>query len=598
VHFGMGGVLVVGQPSPLRDQVVRVVTFCGSPDVQAVSTPLAARSLLGRIRGLQLVVADLRMGTGAARELADLVQKSPLDTVKWVATVGLLAPEEAPRHALYEDMHFDALPSGPFSDAMLERRFRQVVLDAGADPDNLRQMAEVLDLLRNGDAVRALAIVRRGLRRYPDSLEYVVLQCEAHLRSGRTSDALLLAMATLSHHPGYTPLRHLAARCYVAQGNLSQAFIVLEQKDRDPRGDAFALNFDTFESVLTCLNNEGVRRASAGSDSGAGDALGLYLHALDTIAGFPEHRRYVLWFNLGMAYRRKGDLQKARTALKRARDDAPPAFRDAHNALAQVEQEIARPRAPAPTAGALSGMAATKASEAAAAAAAGAPKAPSNASRGTLSPSLRTAMGALSSTSETREQPVNFGHSAADAIGRDLDTLSFDDAPQPAAALEAPKHSATLGALRSLGTAVDNTPSPPVPLAKSSSILPTVAADLSRETFEHDLTTPFAGDSSTLAKLGAADPELFDLAPLNGDGDEPMLAASTAAVASIAPVAANSGAARAPKPSAPETAGTTGVSSAAILAANTVQAEAIRRERRRRDREKFILFEKDQLEEI
>lgn len=342
LHFRMGGVLAVsGQPTTL-DQIRRVATFCGSSDVRLATGADQALGALHSMEHAQLVAFDLRLGTPQARRLLEGIQKSSEEHIRWLGTLALLPSPSTSANERSQALAlgFDAVIPGPFSDTLLEKRFRQVVLDSGANPHDNSQIEAIYELLKNNDFVRAESVIRRGLKRFPEALPYVTLQCELHMRFQRHKEALLLAMTALHAHPGYTPLRHVAARCYVAEGNVSQAFIVLAQTEKDPTGEAFALRFDTFESVVRCLNNEGVRRAHGEAKGGAEDALGLYTHALESTAGFPDHHRYLLWHNMGMAYKKLNRLEKARQALSMAASLSPRTFTEAHVALAEVEQDL------------------------------------------------------------------------------------------------------------------------------------------------------------------------------------------------------------------------------------------------------------------
>jgi tetratricopeptide (TPR) repeat protein len=494
LHFRMGGVLVVSNELATLDQVRRVATFCGSSDIRPIGTSEEALPALRSMKHAQLVAVDLRLGNGLARAVLEQIQSASEERIRWLATLALLPANAATtrERSQAQSLGFDAVIPGPFSDTLLEKRFRQVVLDSGADPRDDSQIEAIYELLEGGDFLRAEGVLRRGLRRFPEALPYVTLQCELHMRFKRHREALILAMTSLHSHPGYTPLRHIAARCYVAEGNVSQAFIVLEQTERDAAGEAFALRFDTFERVVKCLNNEGVRRAHRDSTGGAEDALGLYAHALESTVGFPDHHRYLLWHNMGMAYKRVGSLEKARSAFLMATNLSPREFTDAHKGLAEVEQEIRAWTVRAPLA---------------------------NTNR-RQDPSLATL-------------PAKPPKSLTPALDTSFSTESPSLAPSLAPRAEPPivlqplasqTKSATLSALRSLGSAVAALPAAPKsdlssllhgsqPAAKSELPEPPMAPeeDGAPQTLPGQEALDLLADDTAIARLDSVPPDLLEL---------------------------------------------------------------------------------------
>jgi tetratricopeptide (TPR) repeat protein len=526
LHFRMGGLLAVSADAALTEQIRRVGGFCGSDEFHCAPSLEKVKSALKTMRHLQLITLDLRVGMGLASAVRDMLQRSDDDRIHWVATAVLVTADRAQEARAAASLGFDTVLVGPFSDTLLEKRFQQIVLDAGADPQDETQMQALFALLQRGEFLRAEGIIRRGMRRHPDALAYVTLQCELHMRFKRHHEARLLAMASLHARPGYTPLRHIVARCYVLEGSISQAFIVLEQAVRDAEGDSFALRFDTFEAVVKCLNNEGVRRAAGGDVE---DALGLYTHALASTAGFPEHHHYLLWHNLGMAYKRLGNEDKAKGALETAARLSPRGFSDARTALAALNDErkerMQRKHDPA---------------------------------RKSTPPASLTAL--------------------FDSFGRE----QAQTMPSPSIAHEGSVHAATseaLGALRSFGSALAP-PEVETPLVEQSTL---------------STTTPL-GDDAALANLESLPADLFDLLDEDAPETAPEDAQADSLEGTAAALAAQSAALSA------MTAQTASAKAEAQQAKATTAAaqpldDAARREQRRKDRLKFIMFEKE-LEEI
>jgi tetratricopeptide (TPR) repeat protein len=572
-----------------------------------VATLGEARAIFDSIAHFQLMVVDLSLGLRTVEELHSVVRGARNESVRWVATLGLLRPDSPTQRSRWLDLGFDAVVVGPFSDTLLEKRFRQAVLDAGADPKDESQLEALFGLLGQGEYVRAENVIRRGLRRFPDSLAYVTLQCELHLRFKRHREALLLAMASLHGRPGYTPLRHIAARCYVLEGNVSQAFIILEQTEREPEGERFALHFDTFEEVVRCLNNEGVRRAFSGDTE---DALGLYTHALDSTASFPDKHRYLLWHNMGMAYKRVGTLEKAHVALSKAVDLAPRGFAQAHLALAEVEQSMrARTR--------------DRSAALAAAAVTRTPLAPPQLPQVSLTKPLR-AKPAIVEARGTFETPPDI---ASPSLTQTDDTTS---------------DSMTFGALRSLGASL----TPPVKEPRSTSAAlspaPNKAPEDALDGAPEDALdgapedaldgTPEAAPMSLEALLAdeAFNEDSGFGVPADGDAAEPpldsVLTSSMAAEAAVLATLtertpspsprekvgsnekggtdasrhqdketvddARAQGAGAPRPANKSAASARKAARDGASSAPSVDDQAAQREKRRRDRLKFIMFEK------
>ena len=191
---------------------------------------------------------------------------------------------------------------------------------------------------RHGDNARGVALLGDAYRRYPAG-ESLALEYAQHLRtSNRGEDALVVLRATELAHPASQPARLAYLDALLDLRGADSAIAALGSvRGRDPAGSlryvllarAYA-KLDRPDSVTAAY---GRAVAEDGEDPGLRYAYASALHAshreadaqweLDSAAasgGMPPAVRYALQARISLA---RGDSAAARSALARARADAP-----------------------------------------------------------------------------------------------------------------------------------------------------------------------------------------------------------------------------------------------------------------------------------